>query len=121
MLAVVRDFALLIRLALVICVSGVLPVTLAHAAGGRSDTGARFHSRRFVPLKAVNSLGRVVSRDGTRADAPLRAKHTGSALPAVPAILRQTIGVSLGTLTSSAPTPVDRRTTVSPRAPPSLI
>ena len=121
MLTPVRVLALLIRLALVICVSGALPVALAHATGVRSETGARFHARRFVPLKALNGNGRVVSRDGTRSDTPLRSKHTGAALPATATILCQTSTESLVTPISCAPRPVDRRTTVSPRGPPSLI
>jgi hypothetical protein len=121
MLAVVRVLALLIRLTLVICVSGALPVTPAHPSGVRSETGARFHARRFAPLKALNGVGRIVSRDGTRSDAPPRAKHTAAALPATEAILRHTSVVSLVAPTTSARRPVDRRTTVSPRGPPSLI
>ena len=121
MLALVRILALVIRLALVVCVSGTLPVTLTHAAGVRSEVGSRFHARRFVPLKALNGVGRVVARDATRPDAPLRAKHVGPAVPVVPAILWHTSVASLVSISSSAPGPVDPLVTASPRAPPSLI
>jgi hypothetical protein len=109
---------LLVRLVLVLSISGALPAAEAGALSVSSGAGSGHRLRRADARGTV--VGRLAARDATR-DTPARSKQLTSALPEAAALV-VVIGCTLiGDGPIDAARPVDRRTSASPRAPPSLI
>ena len=121
MLILVRLVALLTRLALVLSIGLAGPAWLDDDVVDVSESGSRSHVRRQVQLSAPGALALRAGRDGNRLDHSLRGKHPASVLPATtPVFAAADFSVRIHEV-SSAPHPIHRLASSSPRGPPFLI